>query len=266
MLDLYLGGTKTEFESFTFPGGEEHVRVTEYVRAGEHVTITAMPKSSSDVMRILLLKDAIDRLGVTDNVSLNLLYMPYARQDRVCTAGDPFSLELMCNLINNAKFKRVMIYDPHSEVVEEKLERCIVVSQKNCVASCPELVHKMRNSPNAVIVSPDEGATAKSEELGHKYGLEVYQGVKHRDPETGALTGFGVAATEKHLGGADVFIFDDILDAGGTFLGLAAEIQKLKPRSLTLYITHGIFSDPKKAEILHDMCDGIHVHFDWNNM
>ena len=44
------------------------------------------------------------------------------------------------------------------------------------------------------------------------------------------------------VAGRDVLIADDLCDAGGTFIGSAAALREAGARSVSLYVTHDLFS------------------------
>ena len=52
--------------------------------------------------------------------------------------------------------------------------------------------------------------------------------------------------------GRNCLIVDDICDGGGTFIPLAKKLKNAGAKTVTLYVTHGIFSkglDPLKEHI-----------------
>jgi ribose-phosphate pyrophosphokinase len=76
--------------------------------------------------------------------------------------------------------------------------------------------------------------------------LPLYRAEKHRDSDTGKLSGFTcepLPETGRFL------IVDDICDGGGTFMGLAEATGVPKDR-LGLYVSHGVFSG--SAHLLHN--------------
>jgi ribose-phosphate pyrophosphokinase len=92
------------------------------------------------------------------------------------------------------------------------------------------------------LVSPDAGATKKTLKVAQHYeGLKVINCDKIRDTMTGEITGtyvnWGFSMKEMRL-----LIVDDICDGGMTFIKIAEAVQKFKPKSIDLYVTHGIFS------------------------
>ena len=100
-----------------------------------------------------------------------------------------------------------------------------------------------------VVVIPDAGATKKA--YTWLDGRRVVQASKRRDPATGKLSGFSVPDVDSEgnsIAGRPCIIVDDICDGGGTFLGLAAELQAAGAGPLTLAVTHGLFT--KGTEVL----------------
>ena len=78
--------------AFVFPGGESQVTVPAAWQAradaASEFRIHALLKSADDVMQLLMLTDALRRLNPAAPVHLDMPYVPYARQDRVCNPGE----------------------------------------------------------------------------------------------------------------------------------------------------------------------------------
>ena len=232
-------------EQFTFPGGEVNIRLPV---VKPPFNVTAWLQSSDDVMALCLVSDALKRQYDGTIKTLTIPYFPYARQDRVCSTGEALSKQVMINLISSmVSASKIVTYDIHSGSMYPAYT---VRSLNDMAESLPFL-----DDSRLILVAPDEGATRKVNKLANEYELEVLQGVKVRDPVTGNLSGFKMINPD-HITGYDLMIVDDICDGGGTFLGLGAEILKYKPASLSLYVTHGIFS--KGLDALCDMFDHVY--------
>jgi len=232
-------------EQFTFPGGEVNIRLP-VVKAPFNVT--AWLQSSDDVMALCLVSDALKRQYDGIIKTLTIPYFPYARQDRVCSTGEALSKQVMINLVSSmVSATEIITYDIHSGTMYP----AYTVKSLNDIAEHLPFLDDNR----IILVAPDAGATNKVNKLAGEYELEVLQGLKVRDPETGNLSGFEVVDPH-HITGYDLVIVDDICDGGGTFLGLGSEILKHKPASLSLYVTHGIFS--KGLDALCDMFDHVY--------
>ncbi len=231
-----------------FPGGEIQVRVARPVVHGEAVEIMARLHSSHDIMKLLLVTDAVRR-QVEHGMPVHLVcpYLPYARQDRVCSTGEAHSLKVMCNLINSQGYASVTVWDPHSDVAPALLERCSVISAADiiCAEMCQIFKDRISGTNGTVLVSPDAGAAKKVMEVGKRLTMPVLQATKVRDPMSGAISNTAIIGVGERLSGmegCDFLIVDDICDGGRTFIELAKVLRPLTTGKIKLYVTHGIFS------------------------
>jgi ribose-phosphate pyrophosphokinase len=92
------------------------------------------------------------------------------------------------------------------------------------------------------VLAPDAGASKAVEQFAHQHGYPFIQALKTRDTETGELHGFRITNPSEDVEGKNILILDDICDGGGTFEGIADELDKMGARSVALAVTHGIFS------------------------
>jgi ribose-phosphate pyrophosphokinase len=224
-----------------FPGGEIHVNLLDHDDTVDQMHVRAEIKDSDGVMALLMVKDIIDRIDCESSV-LELAYVPYSRQDRVCAEGDAFSLKVFANLINSMNFDVVITIDNHSNVAGALINNCISVSQVDLFSGSGSVGDAILMG-ELLLVAPDAGASKKVEE----FGFEFVQCLKHRDPSTGVLSGFRVC---DDVEGRDLLIVDDICDGGGTFIGLTEELLHCGARTVSLYVTHGIFS--KGVDVLYE--------------
>lgn len=237
-------GEKHAVEMFTFPGGEVSVRIPEgqVKRDSRIYRIAAKIDDSDGVIGLLLLSDALKRYAWNRgyDVILYLDYVPYARQDRVCSRGESLSIKVFADLVNSCGFSGVYITDPHSYVAPALINNCSIINQWDIIKES-SLINDIE-SGKLIPVAPDKGATAKVEMLGFEY----IQGNKVRDLATGKLSGFSFHGD---VAGKNLLIIDDICDGGGTFIGLTKILLEAGALSVDLYVTHGIFS--KGREVLH---------------
>lgn len=251
-----------EYSCFKFPGGEVHVRLHEPPKIQGNlidIIISGDIYNSDILMELMLLKNCLDRqYSSNTRKSLSLKYLPYARQDRVCTPGDSFSLEVMADLLNLMRFDKVRVWDAHNEGAASILIRNLEIESQASIIHMQKCLGQLPNLNNILIVAPDKGASKKIREVCDKLNQPGFlQGEKIRDPATGQLTGFDVNC--KDFLGKDVLIVDDICDGGGTFIGLAEVIRKRNCGKLYLYVTHGIFSKGKHE--LNRYFDGIYTPY-----
>lgn len=223
-------------KSFKFSGGEVNPRLPEGLKAGD-MNIIAWLQSSDNIMELLLVIDAIQhKFGIVD-IYLTIPYFPYARQDRVCSIGEAIGLDVMAKLLPQ-NLRGLKVYDLHNENRKMPIYTKVDMVKQLDIA---RIVDPGFNE-HTILVAPDAGAIEKTKEIAEFYDVPWILCVKHRDPETGQLSGFGVDTQGVEAEGKHLLVVDDICDGGGTFLGLGAELWKLKPKSLSLYVTHGLFS------------------------
>jgi len=224
-----------QFEVFTFSGGEPHIKILTDVSNQAEVTITTRIQSFNDFGLLLLCVDALRRYGV-EKLNVFIPYFPAARQDRVMVKGEPLSVKVYADLLNQLNLNKITIYDPHSEVTPAVLNNCEVITNHSFIQKVVSNLDK-----DILLISPDGGALKKiykvSEFLG---GIPVVECSKKRNVKNGQLEGFRVY--EDDLQGKDCLIVDDICDGGGTFIGLAKELKKHNAGNLYLAVSHGIFS------------------------
>ena len=242
-------GKGIQFESFTFSGGEIHVRILEDVSTVDELTITCRPTSFNDIGTVLIASDALRRAGVS-RLSLVIPYFPAARQDRIMVSGESLAVKVYADLINSCGFERVIVFDPHSDVTPAVLDNAVVVQNHTYVK---EIIQDLNDYH---LVSPDGGALKKVHKLAQQLNASsVVECSKVRNVKTGKLSGFTVYAED--LQQKTCLVVDDICDGGGTFLGLADELKRKNAGKLILVVSHGIFS--KGTDLLKEKYDEIYT-------
>jgi len=233
--------------TFLFPAGETGVKLdTNNLlyrhTAAAHQTVWARPQSSKDVMELIMATDALRRFDSTP-INLVLSYVPYARQDRVCVPGESFSLKAFAGIINGLGFQKVTVFDPHSDVTGAVFDRVHIIPQTDIIGKFDVFNARLHASPRPIFVSPDAGANKRTSELAGLYGHDSFiRADKLRDLATGKIKEIVVVNPWEEIEGRDCIVVDDLCDAGGTFIGLAAALKAKGARQVELYVTHGLFT------------------------
>jgi len=228
----YPNKKEINFESFTFSGGEPHIKILDDL---DGVIITHRIQSFNDIGLLLIAVNALRNMKVK-NINLLLPYFPGARQDRLMVKGEALSVKVYAELINNLKLNSVTIFDPHSEVTTALLDNCTVIENYKFIKKVINELDK-----DTLLISPDGGALKKIYKVAsYLQNYEVIECSKLRNVKTGKLSGFKVYAGD--LQGKDCLIVDDICDGGRTFLGIAKELKAKNAGKLYLAVSHGIFS------------------------
>lgn len=229
------------YDTFVFSGGEVHVRIHE---ANPLSHIKAVIGNSEDVIRLLMLADALKRMNCIV-WKLDIPYFPYARQDRVCNAGEALSVKVMADLINSIGAEKVVLTDPHSDVLPALVNNCELLDVRK--------LGLMDTIGDKLVICPDAGAEKRILKLGREYVMAT----KVRDIATGEIKETRLYGD---VSGRDCIIVDDICDGGRTFVELAKSLRAGGANSVDLYVSHGIFS--KGMGVFENLINGIY-HFDY---
>lgn len=236
-----------QYTEIHYPGGELQLRLMDdtvaklqKVANGPYeVDLVARIRSSDDIMRLVLLNNAIHAVDPRLHIHCWLPYLPYARADRKFVNGDCFGIEAFGAVINSLEFDSVLTLDVHSSVAFEKIKRLVNVSPAHYIKKAiVDFGSKYVTQQPLTVLFPDQGA-AERYNLPAKiesFSIRPIYAVKNRDPESGKLSGFEVPDIT-----GPTIIVDDICDGGGTFMGIAIKAATKHP--MGLYVTHGIFSN-----------------------
>ena len=235
-------------EAFSFPGGEQHVRVTGPC-ANEEVWIVSRMTDARSFMQFAIAVDAVRNAG---GIPCGFIpYLPYAQQDRIMVPGDPLSIRVIADLLRSLDLKRLRIYDPHSDVAPALLPGVEVIDNSEFVKWA---IKQTKTYPS--IASPDAGAMKKIFGLAKKikFGGLVF-GSKIRDLQTGDI--IRQYLTGDDITGRSCLIVDDIIVGGRTFTELAKLLRDKGAESVYLAVSHGVFS--QSIVSLREHIDGIFV-------
>lgn len=198
------------------------------------VTVNAQLNTPADQMALFFTTDALRRKYPLAKFFLNMHYLPYARQDRVCNEGESHNLKVFCEMVNNLKYDLVHVADPHSNVALALINNLVVIDQYEIFRGIKPSFREW------TIVAPDNGATKKCEEFAKKVGAAgVITFSKTREMSTGEITSLKPNQEIKPNG--NYLVLDDLCDGGRTFIELAKYFSNTECR-LELAVTHGIFS------------------------
>lgn len=192
--------------------------------------ITWKYENDGELVALIYLTKHLKSHGVT-KVHLYMPYIPNARQDRVKTDEDVFTLKYFAEIINGLGFASVTVLDPHSTVSEALIDRIIIKTPKENIAKVLSGI----GEDNIMMFYPDEGAMKRYSALSDKpYAF----GIKKRDWTTGQINGLDVAGATELIAGSRVLIVDDICSMGGTFYHSAKKLKELGAAEIYLYISH----------------------------
>lgn len=218
-----------------FPDGQQQVvlEIGEFVP--EQVEIHCRLNNFMDLELLTCAVASLRELRIK-HTEARIPYFLGARSDRKFEKGSNNYLKtVICPLVNSLKLDKITVLDPHST----NLEMGLVNFDKEDNQVLITWALRQIASPDARIVSPDEGAGKKIMDVIKD--KRIIFASKHRDKD-GKFLGFHVPLGADDMD-KDLVWIDDIIDGGGTFIGEAEEADKMGHKGKKyLIVTHGIFS------------------------
>ena len=257
-ITLVTSAGTVEVKYSTFPGGEEYVQIQELHKLSDTIArVNITSADSKTIMRACLLADAIKQYKPYIILIADFSYLPYGRQDRVCSKGESFSIKFFVEMLK-LRFNIIQAYDVHSKVSEDLISITEIptkwFSTKNdTINTLTKLL-----PPDFVSLAPDAGAVHRAEQF---YKPVAKLNKVRKDGRIQQTIDYISSEIVKRS--ENIVIADDICDGGGTFLGALKIIKDINPTAkVYLVISHGIFS--KGLDILSGFEDIIIIHNKFN--
>ena len=201
-----------------FPDGEVQFVLTEELNRKETYTVDCRITNAEELFLLLQVGDVLDRQAVVWD--LHIRYLMGMRMDRVMSFERPFTLRIVGKMISQMGYRRCSVYTPHNtEATLNEIRQCEEVDWR------PYYFTEFLDE-TVDIVLPDRGACLRyfdEDEIEDQIRFD-----KERDPETGKIKSFTLKGEENGItDGKHFLLYDDLCDAGGTFLG---ELKILKEK------------------------------------
>lgn len=243
-----------------FPDGTSQVwKLSEEILSWKKVVIRWDFEKEEEFLWVAQLAHLLDKY--CSNVTLEMPYLPYARQDKEISNESTFALSVFSKLLNTLPLKSVVVYDAHSKIASK-----LIVGLDDQFPQ-EKLFRFIKRGTTDFICYPDAGAKERYKNIICNVKQYIHSeicGEKTRDQSTGNITKYKVitdaVADWTTLKDKSILIVDDICDGGMTFIFLAKELRKMGVKEVNLYVTHGIFS--KGIRCLRDA--GINRIFTYN--
>ncbi|MFN8545835.1 MAG: ribose-phosphate diphosphokinase [Candidatus Binatia bacterium] len=222
-----------------FPDGERLVRVRS--PAGGHaVLVHALRDPDARLIETLLAADALRRAGAA-RVTLVAPYLPYMRQDRVFTPGEPISQRVVGALLARA-FDRVLTIEPHLHRVGRL---STVLRGGRAVSAAPAIAAWVRRrGPDVLLVGPDAESLPWVRAIARLAGAPYVIGGKLRLGDHHVRLRFPVLPPCRRA-----IVVDDIASSGGTLATAARALRALGVPRVEAVVVHAIFAPGARARL-----------------
>jgi ribose-phosphate pyrophosphokinase len=250
-------------EERDFEDGEHKARPLVSVR-GEDVFVLASlagggGASANDRLVKLLFFLAACRENGAARLTAVVPYLAYARKDRQTKRRDPVTTRYVAQLFEAVGTDCVIALDVHNAAAFQNAFRCGTVHLEARQLFVPCLRPLTAGRPVCVF-SPDGGGVKRAELLRRSFEAATGEGAgfgfmeKHRS--RGVVSGslFG-----GEVGGAAVFVVDDMIATGGTMARAARACRERGAAAVFAVATHGLFGPGSEALIEERAIDRILV-------
>ena len=238
-LEIGLGSAEVR----DFADGEIRVNINESVRGSDAFVIQSTHPPAENLLELLLMIDALRRASA-ERITAVIPYFGYARQDRKDEPRVPLSSKLVANLIVHAGADRVLTVELHAEQIQGFFD--IPVDHLYSTPVFLESLERLKKT-ELVVVAPDTGRAHRARGFARRLGTDIPIAIidKRRSGpnQSEAVNVVGEVA------GLTAFIYDDMIDTGGTLVAAADALLERGARTVLAAATHGVFSGPAVGRI-----------------
>lgn len=184
--------------------------------------------SNEEIVELYYLVKHLQEHGITD-ITLNLPYIVNARQDRVKSNDEVFTLKYFADLINFLNFTKVRVFDPHSPV------STALINHVEIEMPVMEMIDVLNHHSQAIVAFTDEGGYKRY----HSYfQVPFIFGIKERNWETQQIESLQIAGAKHMIAGHDIIICDDIVSRGSTLYLMAKTLKEMGANKIYAWISH----------------------------
>lgn len=226
-----------QIESGHFPDGTTNLclqpEIYEELSACKEGVIDWRMENTEEIVLLQFIVNHLHDKGYR-NLTLHMPYVPFGRQDKARREDEILLLKYFSEIINSLKFTKVTVYDPHSTVTQNLIDRLEIKTPMRLVERVYKTITHTENTA-PLLFFPDEGSRKRYESISKQ---QYCLGSKHRDLNTADIDSYDIYGNVQAINGNPILIVDDICSAGGTFYMCATELKKLGAGNIYLWVTH----------------------------
>ncbi len=246
------------FSISKFPDGEVHITLGELDHKND-LLVKCRITNAEELFILMQVCDILRRHGII--FKIYIYYLMSARMDRVMDFNRPYSLSIVCDILDNLGATDIFIYECHSDVIYDLIKKTIVHGLGT--SDIEKIVGKNKHQ----LVLPDKGAASRYGDELYMCNIDYILFNKVRDLSTGSITSIECTNPEDIIKNTPLLVYDDLCDAGGTFVSVASELRKLTDNKIDIFVHHMV--NRKGIENLSKNYDKVfftNSYKTWNNL
>jgi len=246
-----------ECEVGKFADGETNIHIKNNVRGSDIFLIQPVcpPNVNDNLMELLLLIHTL-KLASAKRITAVIPYYGYGRQDRKTKPRVPISASAVAQLIEAMGPSRVLTVDLHCGQIQGFFHDCPV---DNLYAEVEFIKHvQTMKIPDdeLAIISPDAGGVARARRVADKVGAHSVVTILKRRVAANVIDSMQLVG---EVTGKICFIFDDMIDTGGTLCKAAELLKQNGAKKVFACATHGLLSSNATERINNSVLEGVWV-------
>ena len=223
-----------EVDLHQFPDGETRVRLPEALPANV-IFCRSLHHPNEKLVQLLLAAAGARALGAR-RLSLVAPYLCYMRQDKAFHTGEVVSQKIIGRWIAE-HFDGVLTVDAHLHRVATLREAVPAQAAVNITATQPMAAFLAERFERPMLIGPDAESRQWVAAIAGRDGFDFEVGQKTRLGDRNVR----ITLPEADYNGRDIVLVDDVASTGRTLLEAARQLQRYKPASLSVLVTHALF-------------------------
>lgn len=221
-----------------FADGEVEITLPPHVEfRGKRVYVVhaTCPPVHDHIIQALLMANALHNAGVAEIIAI-IPYFGYARHDKSDIAGGRAPVEAIIRALETAEYTKIITVELHApHIITQFSVPAINISSVQLLA---DLIKKHGDLNDVCLVAPDKGAVPRVEAVAALLGLPVMHFTKERIGTDQTR----IVAQHGQCNGKKAIIVDDMIDSGGTAIGVCNELKNMGFNSIIGYFVHPVLS------------------------
>lgn len=233
-----------------FPDGESKIRLPD--RLPEHVIFCRSLFQPNDKLIELELAAATARKLGVQRLTLLAPYLAYMRQDKAFHPGEAVSQQIIGAMIAR-QFDTLITVDPHLHRIDT-LKQAVPMDDAitlHATGAIAEYLQQAFDTP--LLVGPDEESEQWVSTIAGQGGFDYVIARKQRFGDRDVR----IALPDHTYSGRHLVLVDDIASTGRTLEETARHLNRFKPASMAVVVTHALLVDSAMERLIAVGVDSI---------
>lgn len=220
-----------------FANNEMKVKIDDSVRGDDvYIMQTTSPDTPSKWMMELFMIAHTAKRASARRVTAVIPYIYGSRQDRKTQSREPITIQMMGELLYSVGVRRIITVSLHNAASVAAFGPILVDNITSSKVFYNRLVPIMND--NFIVMSPDAGGVPRAKAYANRFGVDLGFCYKARPKDNQSK----ILSFNGDVEGKNVLIVDDMIDTGGSLVGIAYAAKERGAKDIYVAATHGILS------------------------